>query len=84
MYADDLILMSPSVTVLQKLFEIVKEDLTALEMTINPSKSARSIRFGPRYEAMCANITANDGSPILWAKSINQVPWYSYEVIAII
>ena len=48
MYADDLILMSPSVTVLQKLFKIVEEDLTALEMSINPSKSA-CIRFGPRY-----------------------------------
>ena len=69
MYADDLILMSPSVTVLQKLFKIVEEDLTALEMSINPSKSA-CIRFGPRYEAMCANITAHDGSLIPWAKSI--------------
>ena len=55
MYADDLMLMSPSVTVLQKLFEIVEEDLTALEMTINPSKSA-CIRFGPRYEA-CVQIS---------------------------
>ena len=69
MYADDLILMSPSVTVLQKLFKYVEEDLTVLEMSINLSKSA-CIRFGPRYEAMCANITAHDGSPIPWAKSI--------------
>ena len=53
MYADDLILMSPSVTVLQELFKIVEEELTALEMSISLSKSAY-IRFGPRYEAMCA------------------------------
>ena len=38
-------------------------------MSINPSKSA-CIRFGPRYEAMCANITAHDESVIPWAKSI--------------
>jgi Reverse transcriptase (RNA-dependent DNA polymerase) len=70
MYADDLILMSPSVTVLQKLFKIVEEELMALEMSINPRKSA-CIRFGPRYEAsVCANITAHDGSVIPGVKSI--------------
>jgi len=36
MYADDLILMSPSVTVLQKLFNIVEDELTTLDMSINP------------------------------------------------
>ena len=41
----------------------------ALVMCINPSKSA-CIRFVPRYEAMCANITARDGSVIPWVKSI--------------
>ena len=69
MYADDLILMSPSVTALQKLFNIVEEELTALEMFINPSKSS-CIRFGPRYDALCANITAHDGSEIPWVKNI--------------
>ena len=39
MYADDLILMSPSVTVLQKLFKIVEEKLMAIELSINPSTS---------------------------------------------
>ena len=68
MYADDLILMSPSVTVLQKLFQIVDEELMVLEMSINPSKSS-SIRFGPRYDALCANITAHGGSVIPWLKA---------------
>ena len=72
MYADDLILMSPSVTVLQKLFEIVEEELTALEMSINPSKSS-CITFGPRYNTRCANITAHDGSEIPWVKTIHYV-----------
>lgn len=69
MYADDLILMSPSVTVLQKLLEIVEEELIALEMLINPSKSS-CIRFGPRYDTRCANIKAHDGSEIPWVKNI--------------
>ena len=38
-------------------------------MSINPSKSSCS-RFGPRYDAMCANITAHDGSVMPWVKSI--------------
>ena len=69
MYADDLILMSPSITVLQKLFNIVEDELMTLEMSINPSKSS-CIRFGPRHDALCANITAHDGSDIPWVKSI--------------
>ena len=46
MYADDFILMSSSVIVLQKLFKIVKGELMVLEMSINPSKSS-CMRFGP-------------------------------------
>ena len=41
----------------------------ALEMSINPSKSS-CIRFGPRYDALCANLIARDGSAIPWVKSI--------------
>jgi hypothetical protein len=69
-YADDLILMSSSVTVIliQTLFKIVAE-LMALEMSIDPSKWS-CIRFGPLYEAMYENITAHDGSVILRVKSI--------------
>lgn len=68
MYADDIILMSPSVTILQKLFQIVEDNLMSIEMSINPSKSS-CIRFGPRYDVVCANITAHDGSIIQWVKS---------------
>jgi exonuclease III len=68
MYADDIILMSPSVTILQKLFQIVEDNLKSLEMSINPSKSS-CIRFGPRYDCVCANIITDNGSTIEWAKS---------------
>ena len=72
MYAEDLILMSASVKILQKLFQIVKKELMSLEMSIIPSKSS-CIRFDPRYDAMCADniITADDGSAIPWVKSIH-------------
>ena len=44
-------------------------ELTTLKMSINRSKSLYT-RFGPRYEAICASITAHDGSVIPWVKSI--------------
>ena len=68
MYADDLILMSPLVTIFQKLFQIAEEELMSIEMSINPSKSS-CIRFGPRYDAICADIMTHDGSIIHQVKS---------------
>jgi Reverse transcriptase (RNA-dependent DNA polymerase) len=68
MYADDIILMSPSVTLLQKLFLLVEKELMAIEMSINPKKSS-CIRFGPRYDVVCADIQTCDGNKIPWVKS---------------
>ncbi len=66
MYADDLILLSPSVTLLQKIFQVVEDELNAMEMSINPAKSS-CIRFGPRYEeAVCTEIATQDGSKTSW------------------
>jgi len=72
MLANDLMLMSHSVTVLHKLFNIVEEELIALIMSINPSKSS-CIRFDPRYDAMCASIITHDGSAISSVK--NNLVW---------
>jgi len=41
----------------------------ALEMFINPNKSS-CIRFGRRYDAMCANTIAYEETAILWVKSV--------------
>jgi len=68
-YADDHILMSPSVTVLPKLFSIVEEEVMDLEMSINLSKSS-CIRFGRRYGDMIASVIAHDGRAIPRVKRI--------------
>ena len=68
MYADDLIIMSPSVTMLQKLFTLVENELMALDMLINPAGSS-CIRFGPRHDAICEEIITHEGSKIPWAKT---------------
>jgi hypothetical protein len=53
---------------LQKIFQVVEDELNAMEMSINPAKSS-CIRFGPRYEAVCTENTTQDGSKIPWVKS---------------
>lgn len=68
LYADDIILMSPSVTLLQKMFQLIEKELMSIGMFINPNKST-CIRFGPRYDAACAEISTHDGNIIPWVKS---------------
>jgi hypothetical protein len=53
---------------LQILLKLVEDELSALEMSINPTKSS-CIRFGPRYDSVCADITTHDGSKIPWVNS---------------
>ena len=65
-YADDIILLSPSVSFLQELISLVEEGLTLLDMRINAKKS-NCIRFGPRYDVTCSTLKLLDGSTIPWA-----------------
>ncbi len=64
-YADDIILLSPSVSILQELISIVEEGLTLLDMCINAKKSD-CIRFGPRHDVTCLALKLLDGSVIPW------------------
>ena len=48
LYADDIILLAPSVQALQSLVNICNSELSFLDMAINPKKSA-CMRFGPKY-----------------------------------
>ena len=68
LYADDIILLAPSVTELQSLLDTCDDELYYLYMFINSSKS-KCIRFGPRYKNTCANITTRDGKINEWVES---------------
>jgi hypothetical protein len=48
----------------------VQEELLDVEVSIHPSKLSR-IRCGPRYTTINADITAPDGSAILWENGIH-------------
>ena len=69
LYADDIILLAPSVQALQLLIKlnICISELNYLDMAINVKKSA-CMRFGPRYKNVCANVVVS-GALINWVTS---------------
>jgi len=69
MYADDIILVSPSVCVLQKLLYKCEQELNWLGMTINVKKSC-CMRVGACCGAVCTNITTSGGRQLPWFKEI--------------
>jgi len=81
MYADDILLISPSVTFLQCLCNIVEQELTYLEMSINAAKSV-CIRIGDAYDKDCANIVLGNGNIIPWSDTCRYLGVYfkSYRV----
>ena len=68
LYADDILLLAPSVHSLQKLVTIVEKELTELDMSLNTKKSV-CIRFGPRYQSACCNLKSINGDDITWVTS---------------
>lgn len=68
MYADDLILLSPSVTGLQEMLNICEREFLELDLPINVNKSC-TMRVGPRFDVWCKNLNLC-GSIIDWTKQI--------------
>ena len=66
MYADDLMLLSITVTDLQRLFDMCCTLFSNLDLPINISK-CHCLRIGPRYNVECKNITIH-GEDISWVK----------------
>ena len=75
LYADDIVLLSPSVTGLQELLQICESELNALDMKINAQKTT-CIRFGPAFGATCANLITCSNSLIRWATSCRYLGIY--------
>ena len=68
LYADDVILLAPSVhALLQLLVNICDCKLKFLDMAINARKSSR-MRFGPRHKSACADVSVS-GFVISWTTS---------------
>lgn len=75
LYADDIVLLSPTVTGLQTLLTACENELCELDMRLNVNKSV-CMRFGARYKAHCANIVSVQGGALQWASSCRYLGVY--------
>ena len=70
LYADDILILAPTVTELQRLLSVCECELNWLDMAINVKKSC-CIRIGPKFDTKCANIITSSGSAALpWVTEI--------------
>ena len=65
LYADDILLLSPSVSQLEKLLRVCERELTWLDMAINFKKSC-CIRIGPRCDKTIGTLYSETGHSIPW------------------
>ena len=60
MYADDLVLLSPSVGELKAMVDIVCNELSNIDLRLNVAKSV-CIRIGKRFYTKCMSISTSTG-----------------------
>jgi hypothetical protein len=65
LYADDIVLIAPTVTGLQRLVNVCELEFVKLDMRINLSKSM-CLRFGPRFNIECAELSSIHGGTFKW------------------
>ena len=69
MYADDIIIISPSLFKLQSIYSFCENFLLNLDMSIN-SKKSFCLRIGPRYNVHCINVVSSTGCVVAWSDEI--------------
>ena len=68
LYADDLVLISSSVTDMQNMLDICCHELNEIDLILNESKSS-AIRIGRRFKQRCAILHTAKGN-IPWTESL--------------
>jgi len=74
-YADDILLVAPTVTALQSLVTCCENELHAIDMNINPMKCF-CIRFGPDFNSKPKCIRTSTGVELPWADEIRYLGVY--------
>ena len=67
LYADDILILAPTVCELQRLLTLCELELSWLDLSMNVNKSC-CMRIGPQFDAKCANITISSGHALPWVK----------------
>lgn len=75
LYADDILLLAPSVTSLQQILLLCEQELAWLDMPLNVKKSA-CMRVGGRFNVQCANIVTSKGRELSWVNIIRYLGIY--------
>ena len=75
LYADDILLVAPSLTELQSLFKMCELELAWLDMCINTKKSC-CMRIGSRFDINCTQITSIDGMSLPWVTELRYLGVY--------
>lgn len=75
LYADDILLIAPSVTALQTLVTACENELTHIDMRINEKKSM-CIRFGARHNVECADLKFDQGGLLHWSSQCRYLGVY--------
>jgi len=75
LYADDIILLAPSVVSLEKLLHNCELELNWLDMAIN-SKKSFCLRVGPRYDVKRSKVVSSTGKVIPWSNEIRYLGIY--------
>ncbi len=68
-YADDIMLVTSSVSVLQKALEVCQRELENLDMAINEKKTF-CLRIGRRASVICASIVTLNGIALQWSDEL--------------
>ena len=75
LYADDILLLSPPVSELQRLLTICEVELEWLDMQINEKKSA-CLRIGPRHDIRCGCLITRSEHILPWVDEIRYLGVY--------
>ena len=75
MYANDILLLSPSVVVLQELLHVCENALRDVDLVIN-SKKYVCLRIGPCCNNVCNDIVSLNGNILQWVESIRYLGVY--------
>ena len=75
LYADDIILLAPSVDALQKLLSLCELHVGRLDMALNPKKSV-CVRIGAHYRDECVCLSTLSGELLRWVDNCRYLGTY--------
>jgi len=69
LYADDILLLAPSVVTLQKLLCVCEQEFDSIDMSVNVKKSC-CLRIGARHNKHCSEVNTMDGQKPAWVDEV--------------